>query len=78
MIKAVPEELIEFLKSQIPGAKYVLSACTGSWILARTGVLEGKRATTNKFAFKEVKVRFSPFNTPMTFKAHVDLGRDER
>ncbi|EJD03101.1 class I glutamine amidotransferase-like protein [Fomitiporia mediterranea MF3/22] len=48
-------DLLNFLKHQIPGARYVLSVCTGSWILAGTGVLDGKRATTNKFSFKSVK-----------------------
>ncbi|KAL1708480.1 class I glutamine amidotransferase-like protein [Schizophyllum commune] len=48
----VPQELTDFLVRQVPGAKYVLTVCTGSWILARTGVLDGKRATGNKFMFK--------------------------
>ncbi|KAI4518404.1 class I glutamine amidotransferase-like protein [Schizophyllum commune Loenen D] len=48
----VPQELTDFLVRQIPGAKYVLTVCTGSWILARTGALDGKRATGNKFMFK--------------------------
>ncbi|KAL1733955.1 class I glutamine amidotransferase-like protein [Schizophyllum commune] len=48
----VPQELTDFLVRQVPGAKYVLTVCTGSWILARTGALDGKRATGNKFMFK--------------------------
>ncbi|KAG8740567.1 hypothetical protein FRC10_004143 [Ceratobasidium sp. 414] len=43
----------EFVKKQAPGATYVLSVCTGSWVLADAGVLDGKRATTNKAAFKD-------------------------
>lgn len=34
--------------------RWVLTVCTGSEILARTGVLDGKKATTNKRAFNEV------------------------
>ena len=34
--------------------RWVLTVCTGSEILARTGALDGKRATTNKRAFKQV------------------------
>ncbi len=32
-------------------ASYVLTVCTGSALLAKTGLLKGKRATTNKLAF---------------------------
>ncbi len=32
-------------------SKYVLTVCTGSALLARTGLLDHKKATTNKMAF---------------------------
>ena len=53
--EAVHADLSQFLKIQIPGARYVLSVCTGSWILAGTGFLDGKKATTNKSVFKTCK-----------------------
>lgn len=34
--------------------KWILTVCTGSEILARTGALDGKKATTNKRAFNQV------------------------
>jgi putative intracellular protease/amidase len=49
--------LTEFVEGQAPGARYVLSVCTGSWILAALGLLDGRRATTNKLLFNEIKVR---------------------
>lgn len=36
-------------------AEYVLTVCTGSLLLAKTGLLENKEATTNKMAFAWVK-----------------------
>jgi len=50
----VDKSLTEFLKRQGPGAQYILTVCTGSWILANTGLLDGQRATTNKAAFRMI------------------------
>lgn len=36
-----------------------MSVCTGSWALAQAGVLDGRRATTNKATFNEVVVRYT-------------------
>jgi putative intracellular protease/amidase len=51
-----PASEIAFIKAQAPKAQYVMSVCAGSGILARAGVLSGKRATTNKAFFKLVEV----------------------
>jgi transcriptional regulator GlxA family with amidase domain len=51
-----PGPIIQFIKEQAPGAKYILSVCTGSWFLAKAGVLNGRKATTNKSALKQVMV----------------------
>jgi len=48
---------MEFLKKQAPGARYILTVCSGSWIFAGTGFLNGKKATTNKSFFKRIVVR---------------------
>jgi transcriptional regulator GlxA family with amidase domain len=42
----------EFIASRFDAAQYVLSVCTGATTLARAGVLKGRRATTNKRAWK--------------------------
>ncbi|KAK4215805.1 dj-1 family protein [Rhypophila decipiens] len=44
----------EFINERFERLDYLLSVCTGSLLLARSGVLDGKRATTNKGAWFEV------------------------
>lgn len=44
-------EYIEWLRQRAVAASRVLTVCTGSALLAKTGVLDGLPATTNKIAF---------------------------
>jgi cyclohexyl-isocyanide hydratase len=41
------EEMLQFLRRQATGAKYVTSVCTGSLVLGAAGLLNGYRATTH-------------------------------
>ena len=43
------------LKELAGSAEYVLTVCTGSALLAAAGILQGVKATSNKFAFEWVK-----------------------
>lgn len=46
------EDLLSFLKERSQDALYTMSVCSGSAILARAGLLDGRRATSNKQLFK--------------------------
>jgi putative intracellular protease/amidase len=43
---------IEKICEVATGSEYVLTVCTGSGLLARTGLLDGRRATSNKRALE--------------------------
>ena len=49
--------MISWIKSRAASAKYVTSVCTGSAVLARTGLLDGRRATSNKHSLEWVKAQ---------------------
>lgn len=48
------KELIQYIKELSMGAQFVLTVCTGSALLAKTGLLKNLKATTNKRAFEWV------------------------
>jgi len=56
----------KFLKEQAPGAKYVMSVCTGAFALGQAGLLDGKRATTNKATYKLCVVRHCILHPELT------------
>lgn len=45
------EDFLRHLLKAAEDSKYVLSICTGSALLAKAGILDGKKATSNKKAF---------------------------
>ena len=47
-------EILNVIRLLSENAKFVFSVCTGSALLAKTGILDGKEATTNKRAYNWV------------------------
>lgn len=43
---------IDFIRQRFPSLQYLITVCTGSGLAARSGVLDGRRATTNKLAWE--------------------------
>ncbi|OJJ07024.1 hypothetical protein ASPVEDRAFT_141479 [Aspergillus versicolor CBS 583.65] len=46
------QPVIEFVAEIYPSLRYAVSVCTGAGVLARAGILDGKRATTNKIRWE--------------------------
>lgn len=53
LIEAEDEELMKWIRKVSEGAELVMAVCTGTVLLGMTGVLDGRKATTNKADFSE-------------------------
>ncbi|KAF8143130.1 class I glutamine amidotransferase-like protein [Mycena galopus ATCC 62051] len=51
-----PEDLMAFLVTQAPKAKYVMAVCGGAVYLTFAGLLSGKKATTTKAFYRPIVV----------------------
>ncbi|KAL4924997.1 DJ-1/PfpI family protein [Aspergillus undulatus] len=45
---------LDYITETYPKLQYLLTVCTGSTLVAKTGILDGKRATTNKASWDSV------------------------
>jgi cyclohexyl-isocyanide hydratase len=66
------EEVLDFLRGQAAGAKYITSVCTGSLVLGAAGLLRGYRAATHWTAM-DFLVPFGA--TPANTRVCVDRNR---
>ncbi len=53
LIEAQDQDLMQWIKDASEHAERVMAVCTGTVLLAMTGVLDGRKATTNKLDFAE-------------------------
>lgn len=45
---------VDYIRDVYPSLQYIITVCTGARLAARAGVLDGKRATTNKLSYNRV------------------------
>lgn len=45
------EPFVVFIEKQYPKLKYLFTVCTGSGLAAQAGILDGRKVTTNKYAW---------------------------
>jgi putative intracellular protease/amidase/YHS domain-containing protein len=54
----VSKQMLDWIRASARQADVTMSVCTGAFILAKTGLLAGKAATTHHASYKELEVEF--------------------
>ncbi|NOV00034.1 GNAT family N-acetyltransferase [Paenibacillus planticolens] len=67
--------LIAWIRETAGNAEIVLSVCTGALLLAKAGLLEGLRVTTNRMAYDLLRGMVSPGTTIVEDVRYVDNGK---
>jgi transcriptional regulator GlxA family with amidase domain len=67
------EPVLNWLRTTAKTADLIMSVCTGAFVLARTGLLSGKEATTHHSAFGEFAMAFPDIRLKRGAR-FVDLG----
>lgn len=68
----VDDEILEFLRTQAAGARFITSVCTGSTVLAAAGLLNGYRASTHWSAVEALSLLGA---TPSRERVCIDRNR---
>ncbi|KAJ3824592.1 class I glutamine amidotransferase-like protein [Lentinula raphanica] len=54
------DPMYDFVRRTYPSLKYLMTVCNGSWVTARAGILDGRRATSNKHGWPMTKEVVGP------------------
>jgi putative intracellular protease/amidase len=63
---AVTTPIVEFVRRIYPRLRFLLTVCTGSAIVAMSGLLDGRRATSNKLSWEWVCLCCASILKPLT------------
>jgi transcriptional regulator GlxA family with amidase domain len=66
--------VLEWIKEQFPSIELLLSVCTGAFITANTGLLNGLKATTHHRSYDEFEKTFPDIELVRNVK-YIDNGR---
>lgn len=58
ILKQVPEGVLEYVRASVKTSRRTASICSGAFVLAQAGLLEGRRATTHWAYARELQARF--------------------
>jgi transcriptional regulator GlxA family with amidase domain len=62
ILKQAPDAVLDYLRTSVNTARRTASICSGAFVLAQAGLLEGKRATTHWAYARQLQERFAGIN----------------
>ena len=62
ILEQAPDAVLDYLRTSVNTARRTASICSGAFVLAQAGLLEGKRATTHWAYARQLQERFAGIN----------------